>query len=357
MPEQKDGMSRYQWLLPFALILALAAIFIANHIFFPPPILLVQDRRQMMDTWVEITVYDRNLQAAEAAIDAAFSRMEEIERIASIHDERAEAFRLNERGRLDDPSPELVEIIEAAKGYYALTAGTFDITVEPLLALWRHREGAKVQFWELDPADQQGPLDEALALVGADRIRLILDPHRAIVLEPGMKITLGGIAKGYIVDQGLLALRKAGIAHAMIDAGGDIGVFGGKPTGEKWVLALRDPADHKAFLVRFQLADGAVATSGNYERYFDREAKVGHIIDPRTGRSSRASSSASVIAGTAMKADALATAVFVLGPDAGIALVNAIPGVEALIVGYEDPQQVHRSVGLEGFTQESGDSK
>ncbi|MCD5415701.1 FAD:protein FMN transferase [Candidatus Bipolaricaulota bacterium] len=354
MSPQKDGALRYQRLLPIVLVLALAAIFFINHTFFPPPMLRVQDRRPMMDTWVEITVYDRSQQVAEAAIDAAFLRMEDVERIASIHVEGADAFRLNDQGRLDDPSLELVEIIEAAKEYYALTAGTFDITVEPLLDLWRHREGAEVQFWELNPDVQQGAIDEALALVGADRIRIISDPHRSILLQPGMKITLGGIAKGYIVDQGLSSLRQAGIVHAMINAGGDIGVFGGKPMGEKWVLALRDPADHEAFLVRFVLKEGAVATSGNYERYFDREARVGHIIDPRTGRSARASSSASVVAGTGMEADALATAVFILGPIAGIDLVHAIPGVEVLVVGYDEPQRIYRSDGLGVFTEENG---
>lgn len=355
MSSQKGDTPRYRRLLPLVIIVALAAVFAANRFFFPPPMLFFQDRREMMDTWVTITVYDRNPEVAEVAIATAFARMEEIERIASIYDPQAEAFRLNETGRSDDPSPELWKLIEVAKDYYTLTDGTFDITVEPLLDLWRYKEGAEQQFWELDPEIQEQAITAALALVGADRITLSADPQRSIVLEPGMKVTFGGIAKGYAVDQGLNALRTSGIAHALIDAGGDIGVFGGKPGGAKWELALRNPRDSEDFLVRFVLTDGAIATSGNYERYFDREAKVGHIMDPRTGYSSYASSSASVVAGTCMQADALATAAFVLGPQDGIELANSLDRVEALIVSYDEPDQVYRSNGLEEYVEKKGD--
>jgi thiamine biosynthesis lipoprotein len=352
---QKGGTPRYQRLLPLVIIVALAAIFITNRFFFPPPMLFFQDRREMMDTWVTITVYDRNPKVAEAAISTAFARMETFERIASIYDPQAEAFRLNETGRSDDPSPELWKLIEVAQDYYTLTDGTFDITVEPLLDLWRYKEGADQQFWELDPEIQEQAIAAVLALVGANRITLSTDPQCSIVLEPGMKITFGGIAKGYAVDQGLNALRTSGIAHALIDAGGDIGVFGGKPGGAKWELSLRNPKDSEDSLVRFVLTDGAIATSGNYERYFDIEAKVGHIMDPRTGYSSHASSSASVVAGTCMQADALATAMFVLGPQKGIELANSLDRVETLIVSYDEPEQVYRSDGLEEYVEKKGD--
>jgi thiamine biosynthesis lipoprotein len=351
---QKDDTPRYQRLLPLVIVIALVAVFVANRVFFPPPLLLFQDRRELMDTWVTITVYDQDPQAAQAAIDAAFARMGEVEQIASIYDPQAEAFRLNKTGKLDDPSPELWELIVAAKEYYTLTNGAFDITVEPLLDLWRYKKGVEKQFWELDPTVQAEAITETLALVGADRIKLTSDPHRSIVLDPGMEITLGGIAKGYAVDQGLTALRKAGIKHALIDAGGDIGAFGGKPGSAKWELALRNPKDPEDSLVRFVLTDGAIATSGNYERYFDKEAKVGHIMDPRTGYSSHASSSASVVAETCMQADALATAAFVLGPQQGIELANSLEGVEALIVSYDEPERVYRSDGLEEYIEKKG---
>jgi len=282
-------------------------------------------------------------------MEAAFSRMEEIERIASIYDEHAEAYALNEQERLDDPSPELIEIVEAARETSRISGGAFDITVEALLDLWRYAAGADRQFWELEPAEQQEAISDAMALVGPGKISVTVGP--AVVLAPGTKITLGGIAKGYAVDQGLKALQKAGIKHGLIDAGGDIGALGGKPGNEHWEIVLRNPNDSADFLVCFGLTDGAIATSGNYERYFDPAAEVGHIMDPSTGFSSHNASSATVIAPTCTQADALATAVFVLGPIDGIALVDTLETVEAFVIGYEEPSRLYRSEGLGAFEQ------
>ena len=315
-----------------------------------------QQQREMMDTWVSITIYDRDPDRASQAIEAAFSRMQEIENIASIFDEQAEAYRLNEQGHLDDPSPELLEIIEAARQVNEISEGAFDITVEPLLELWRYKPEADRQFWELEPSEQQEAIGNTLAVVGANKVTLITKPSPAIVLEPGTKITLGGIAKGYAVDQGLEVLRSAGVKHGLIDAGGDIGVFGGKPDDETWEIDLRNPNDPEDYLARFVLVDGAIATSGNYERYFDPEAEVGHIMDPRTGFSAVIASSATVIASTCTQADALATAVFVLGSIEGIELAETLEKVEALVIGYEEPTRLYRSEGLGTFERsEKGD--
>lgn len=351
MPLSRDNR-KHHWLkrlLPVVLVLLLALVFLFDRVFFPPPMQMFQQQREMMDTWVTITVYNRDPDLAVRAIETVFSRMEEIEQIASIYDEHAEAYVLNEQGRLDDPSPELIEIIEAAAETSRLSGGAFDITVEPLLELWRYAPGADKQFWELEPLEQQEALSEATALIGPDRVSVTAGP--SIVLAPGTKITLGGIAKGYAVDQGLEALRAAGVKHGLIDAGGDIGALGGKPNNEHWEIVLRNPNDSADFLVRFGLTDGAIATSGNYERYFDPAAEVGHIMDPRTGFSSHNASSATVIAPTCTQADALATAVFVLGPIDGIDLVDTLEVVEAFVVGYEEPSRLYRSEGLGAFEQ------
>ena len=353
----RDAKRHYNMkkLLPFVLVIALAIVFSINRFFFPSPPVEFQDRREMMDTLVTITVYAPDEETAKTAIDAAFNRMSEIEQIASIYDSNSEAFHLNLQGQLDNPSPELWEIITTAKEYYELTKGTFDITVEPLLELWRYKPDSQEQFWELDPSEQQEIIANTLPLIGADKIRLSTMPHYSVSLEPGMKITLGGLAKGYIVDQGLAALRDAGIQHALINAGGDIGVFGGKPTG-KWEIVLRDPNDSDNYLARFLLSDGALATSGNYERHFDKEAEVGHIMDPRTGYSSHGSSSATVISPTCVQADCLATATFVLGPTEGITLVDSLPYVEALIVDYEEPSRIYKSNGLSMYEHKKNDN-
>ena len=262
MPLSKGDRRRHRSsrLLPLVLVLALAVSFAVDHIFFPPPMRSFQQQSEMMDTWLLITVYDRDPDRAARAIEAAFSRMEEIEQIASIFDDQAEAYRLNEQGHLDDPPRELLEIIEAAKKANEISEGAFDITVEPLLELWRYKPEADRQFWELEDAEQREAILETLAVVGSDKVSVTTDPHPVIVLEPGTKITLGGIAKGYAVDQGLEALRSAGVKHGLIDAGGDIGTFGGKPGDETWEIDLRNPNDPEDCLARFVLVDGAIAT-------------------------------------------------------------------------------------------------
>ena len=334
---------------PLLLVALIVGAFIVEQYLFTPALQSFQEGRELMDTWVSITVYAANDEVADEAIDAAFSRMEEVVAIASIHDPLAEAALLNSNGRLPDPSPELIEILVAAKRFFEISHGTFDITIQPLLELWQYDPSADVQFWDLEPAAQGVAISEAQGLLGVDRITWTGSPDPVVRLEPGMKITLGGIAKGYIVDQGLDRLRNMGIRHALIDAGGDIAVMGGKPGSAKWEIALRNPEDETESVAVFEISDGAIATSGNYYRYFDPSAEVGHVMDPRTGFSAFESSSATVVATTCMEADALATAVFILGLVEGLILVNDLEAVEAMVLGHDDPTQVARSEHLDRY--------
>jgi len=334
---------------PILLVALLTGAFVVDRVLFSPSLEPYSDRREMMDTWVSVTVYDTDDQHARVAIDAAFARMAEVVSVASIYDPEAEAARLNAAGRLPSPSAELVRLIDRSILFYTVSRGAFDVAIGPLLALWRYDPEADVQFWELSPEAQQAPIAAAIALGGADRIVIHDGPPAEIVLPPGMSIDLGGIAKGYAVDQALDALDRAGIDHALVNAGGDIGVLGGRPGGEPWEIALRDSEDDSKPVAQFALTDGAIATSGNYLRYYDPNAQVGHIMDPRTGYSAHAASSATVIAPTCTEADALATAVFVLGPADGIELVDGLDKVEAMVLGYEDPTMIARSRHLDRY--------
>ncbi|MEE8592558.1 MAG: FAD:protein FMN transferase [Candidatus Bipolaricaulota bacterium] len=344
-------------LWPLLLIVLIVGAFIVERFLFIPALQPFRQGREMMDTWVSITVYAANEAYADASMDAALSRMEDVVAIASIHDPLAEAARLNSNGRLTAPSPELIEILLAAKTFFEVSRGVFDITVQPLLELWQYDPTADVQFWELESEVQRAAISEARELLGVDRISWTGSPDPVVELEPGMKITLGGIAKGYAVDQGLAELREAGIRHALIDAGGDIAVMGGKPGGAKWEIALRNPEDETEAVVTFEISDGAIATSGNYYRYFDPSAEVGHIMDPRTGFSAFESTSATVVATTCMEADALATAVFVLGPVEGLKMVNGLEAVEAMVLGYDDPIQIARSEHLDRYETRKKDGE
>ncbi|MBC7333342.1 MAG: FAD:protein FMN transferase [Actinobacteria bacterium] len=295
-----------------------------------------------MGTYVTIVVYSLDKGKAEASIDAAFNRIDEIEKIASVYDEKSEVSRLNREGYIDNPSPELVELINLSIKYYELTNGCFDITVQPVLKLWE--EG----LWKEDPDVQAEKIEEALKLVGSDKIRL--DKNRIELETGGMAITLGGIAAGYAVDEALKTMQGMGITSALINLGGDIKVIGLKPGEEKWFIALENPDNRTQKIAEFELSDKAITTSGNYERYFNPEKTAHHIIDPRSGFSANECISATVIADSCVEADALATGVFVMGPKEGLGLVESLDGVEALIIDQD--RNIYKSSRLYKYLSE-----
>lgn len=203
------------------------------------------------------------------------------------------------------------------------------------------RLNVTTQFWDLDPARQQEDITAKKYLLGTPRIRLSTSEIR---LEEGMEITLGGIAKGYAVDEAIKVLREMGIRHGMVNAGGDIATIGSKPDGAKWTVALENPKETSEYITKFEIDGRSVCTSGNYHRYFDPEAKVGHIMDPRTGFSVDECMSVTIITDDCTTADVLATSVFVMGPVAGMELIDGLEGVEGLIIDAN--KTIHRSQDL-----------
>jgi len=311
------------------------------------PAMMFEETRDLMGTYVRVVVYSDE-KTAEEAISAAFTRMEEIVNIASIFDEESEAFILNQDGHLDTPSDELLQLINISLDYSELTEGSFDITCQPLLDLWDYKPDADKQFWELDEATQTVRINETLKLVGCDKI--VIEENRIYFKEKGMKITLGGIAKGYAVDEALEVIKGMGIKYALVDAGGDIGTLGSKPEGELWSISLVNPDDTSQSLATFKVSDKSVATSGNYERYFDPEKEVHHILNPKTGYSASGCISVTIIAKSCTQADILATGVFVMGAENGMRLVESLDDVECFIVDAD--RIIHRSSGLSEYLNE-----
>lgn len=305
-----------------------------------------EDTRDMMDTYVRVVVYAEETKAQEA-IEAAYSRMEEIERIATTWDSEGEAFRLNETGYLENASEELIELLELSIEYNKITGGSFDITVQPLLNLWQYDAEAETQFWELDEATQLDRVAETMLVTGSDRIHI---QGRSVRLDEGTLITLGGIAKGYAGDEALETLVDMGIKHALVDAGGDIKTLGSLPDREPWGIALVNPDDTTQLLAAFNVAGMSVTTSGNYERYFNPEKTVHHILNPHTGFSATDCISVTIIAECGARADALATSVFVMGPVEGLALVESLDNVETMIV--DSNRDIYRSSGLSRYLSE-----
>jgi thiamine biosynthesis lipoprotein len=272
--------------------------------------------------------------------------MDEIANIASIFDPKAEAYKLNQNGFYDHPSPDLVALIRLSLEYNKLTNGAFDITVQPLLDLWGNLD---LKLWEKPLDVQKAMVNEKMSLIGSDKIEITQD--RIAFKTPGMKITLGGIAKGYAADEALKIIASTGIKHALVAAGGNIGALGTKVNGEPWLISLVNPDKTDDSLAVFQFAGMSISTSGNYERYFSPDKKINHIMDPRTGFSVSSIISASIICESGTQADALSTSVFVLGVNNGMKLVESLNNVECFIVDYD--RVIHTSSGIDNYLVQS----
>jgi thiamine biosynthesis lipoprotein ApbE len=283
----------------------------------------------VMATALTVTAYRPVSSAALAVadLDAAYREVADVDRLMSLYRADSELVALNARagGGPVTVSAAMFEVLSAAQRFAVLSGGAFDITVQPVVDLWGFY---RVERTAVPP---QAAIDEALKSVGSGRIAL--DPAaRTATLAPGTRIDLGAIAKGYAVDRALDALRARGASAALVNLGGNIGVFGPAPRGQQWSIGIQDPRANR-LMGRIQLSAGAVATSGDYDRYFELDGKrYGHIIDPRTGWPVESVAATTVVAPTAMAADALSTAVFVLGPERGLALLKTQPGTAGVVV-------------------------
>jgi thiamine biosynthesis lipoprotein len=281
--------------------------------------------RPAMGTLVSVSALVRSPDRADHAVALAFEEMDRLIGIFSHYEGHSAASQLNQLGRLDGPPRELVQVAEHAERCHRLTRGGFDITVAPLVELFRnHPEGTLP-----DDADVRA----ALELVGAEHIEI--SRRRIGFRRQGMRVTLDGIAKGFIVDEMARVLERKRIRNYLVEAGGDIRARGSRGHGRPWRVAVRDPEKGPDFPDRMELSRGAVATSGSYEKYYDPDREHHHIFSAETGGSPQQSRSATVIAPTAMAADALATSLFLMAPPAGVRFVDALRGCECLVIDGE----------------------
>ncbi|MBN1370158.1 MAG: FAD:protein FMN transferase [Dehalococcoidaceae bacterium] len=329
----------FKLFIAVASILVLTAASLGLAACSGPSLTRYEETVSSMGTFITVTLYAGTEQAAQDAIAAAFERIRQIETAASIFDENAEAYRLNQQGSINNPSQDLRTLVELSIEYGELTGGYFDITVQPVLELW------EAGLWQESPDIQQQRVTEALRLTGYERI--MIEQNSISLPETGMKITLGGIAKGYAANEALKVLAGIGIEHALVNAGGDISTLGSKPDGSAWVVELANPDDTTQRVASFLLSGYSIATSGNYERYFDSAKKAHHLLNPHTGYSSSECISVTIITASGALSDTLATAVFVMGPAEGLDFINNTPGVEGLII--DNDRVIHRSSGLAQF--------
>ncbi len=285
----------------------------------------VSSTRLAMGTVVSLTLIHDSRDEAQEALGLAFEEMDRLSGLLNRYVESTAVGCLNREGRLQASPPEVREVVMRSQHYHALTGGAFDITVKPLIDLFKER------YQSGQPLDiPQTSLERALELVDGRAVQVREEEIR--FRRPGMGLTLDGIAKGYIVDRISESLGERGIRNHLVNAGGDIRTSGTRMDGAPWAVAIEDPKKRGRHPAVLHMRDGAVATSGNYEIYFDREKMVHHIVDPKTGISPNLHTSVSVRAQTAMDADALATGLFVMEPAEGARLVESILGAEAMLI-------------------------
>ncbi|MCM8801425.1 MAG: FAD:protein FMN transferase [Candidatus Omnitrophica bacterium] len=278
---------------------------------------LFKETQIMLGTFVEV------ISPEKKAIEIAFKEIKRIEVLLSKYNPESEISKLNKLGKLK-VSPQTFYIIKKAKEFSIKTGGAFDVTVGPLMELW----GFTDKDYRLPKQEQ---IKETLKLIGSDKIILNDLDNTVEFAIPGMKIDLGGIAKGYAVDCAIKRLKEFQIKNCLINAGGDIFCLGDK-FGRPWSVAIQDP-EGKGFLKKLSLKDRAVATSGNYEQFFIKENKYyGHILNPKTGYPVDPDfKSVTVIASDCLTADALATAIFVLGKERYKDLIKEFKDIEVKI--------------------------
>lgn len=299
------------------------------------PVKVDSGYRVIMGTFSRVVVVARSEKAGRACIAAAFKVQRRIESLMSYHRPDSELNRVN-RHAAERPvpvNPLTFEVLQQAVYFSELSGGAFDVTVGPLVDLWRAAGDA-------NEPPSEAALTEARLRVGYEK--LILEPKEMTVqfATEGMRIDLGGIAKGFAIDKSVEAVRKGGALGGMVDIGGDIRCFGRPPEGqEHWRIGLQDPTEATEDLITgeplliLQLSDAAVTTSGDYRRYTTVAGrKQSHIMDAQTGRGANQLVSVTIIAPNATTADALATAVSVLGPQKGLALIETLPAVETILL-------------------------
>ena len=307
----------------------------AEAVRFNKQMMKVSKRRPAMGTFVTMTLLHSSRDQAEEAMERAFQEIDRLSGILSRYDRSSAVAFLNREGHAGDLPPEVIHVVSKALQYHEMTGGAFDITVKPVVDLFQEKLGGGKKA---KPTERE--LKELLKLVDAGKVEI---QERSIhFIEPGMGITLDGIAKGFIVDRASEVLASSGIENHLIDAGGDIRTRGEKEGKKPWTVAIQDPMKKGQYPAVVRMKDGAVATSGNYEIYFDREKMFHHIVDPKTGLSPLPASSVSVMAGTTMEADALSTSVFVMGPQEGTAFINALPLCESLVIARNGTQSKSR---------------
>lgn len=297
-----------------------------------------KSEQAVMGTAITVQLWHTDPGYAQACIDAVMSEMHRIDAAMSPYKESSELSRINREAARQPvaASEELLGLIARSLQMSQRSGGAFDITYASVGRMYDYRARQR-------PGDAQ--IDAALEAVNYRHITLDQASGTVRFTHPGVYIDLGGIAKGHAVDRGIALLKKRGIRHALVSAGGDSRLLGDR-RGRPWFTGIKDPRNPERSPVVLPLSDTAISTSGDYERYFVEDGvRYHHILNPGTGRSARAARSVTVLGPDATTTDALSTTLFVLGPEKALQMADSMPDIDAIII--DSKGTIHYSSGLE----------
>ena len=304
----------------------------------------------LLGTVTTISLYDHQ---SEEILDLAMEKLKELEDTLSINKSGTLIDEINDAAGIHPVvvDEDTYNVIEKGLSYSKLTNGAFDITVGPIVKLWN------IGFPEARiPSSSE--IEDALPLVGFDKVTLNPDDLSVYLTEPGMRLDLGGIGKGYAADEIAKLLQEQGVEHAIIDLGGNVYTLGTKPGNQLWTVGVQDPFNPRGKVIgRLKTANKSIVTSGIYERYIEDESghKYHHILNPKTGYPyENQIAGVSIISDYSTDGDALSTAVFAMGVEEGLAFVETLDGIDAIFITLDS--KVYITDGLKGNFTLSNDS-
>lgn len=300
----------------------------------------VHRTQKIMGSRFDITVVAANEEIGYINIDEAVAEITRIENLISSWNPESETSLINKNAGIQPVkvSMELFKLIERTKQISEITDGAFDISYSSMDEIWKF-DGSMTYM----PTKEE--IRNSIAKVGYKKIVLNSNDQTVFLKQKGMKISFGAIGKGYAADKAKELLVSKQVVAGIINASGDLTTWGTKASGEKWLIGIANPLSKDKIFSWLPIVESSVATSGNYEKFviFDGK-KYTHIIDPRTGYPSQGVNSVSIFAKSAELCDALATAVFIMGKEAGLSLINQLGGTEVILV--DSNNKIHKSSGI-----------
>jgi thiamine biosynthesis lipoprotein len=315
--------------------------------------------RLVMGTFANLKAIAKDPRTAKKCVETAFAELKKVDDLMSDYKSDSEISEVNRDAfkRAVKVSKSTFEVLQKSAEFSRLSEGAFDITIAPLTELWRSAA-------EVNSVPSEAELADARLKVGYEKLFLDANEMTVRFAVEGMKLDLGGIAKGYAIDRAIDAMQAGGAVGGMVDVGGDIRCFGKPPRGRKtWRIGLENPAESRGsdqtlsagagtILLILKLNNVAIATSGGYRRFVLVEGKKhSHIKDRVTGASAEGLSSVTIISQNALDADALATSVSVMGPEKGLALIEKTPQTEAILITPSPEYQFIKTTGAEKYIE------